>query len=231
MHFSTPCRLFGRAGHNIKLPAVSRRCYAKVVNAPAAQKLKVNADRLWYVLPLSSNHGLTTPGMTSIRLLSGLNQMRRLRPEVCRGLAARLGTRWLEIGSKTRSSLSAQRSTPSTPLALNSPLSMVSTDPKGRLLISIDVAVFCIGENNDLPPVAMGSHLDSVATGGRFDGPLGVIGALEAFKSMKEQGIKTYAPIALINWTNEEGARYFPPLGSSVVYAGEKGSPVLQHLW
>ncbi|KAK4505898.1 hypothetical protein PRZ48_003863 [Zasmidium cellare] len=81
------------------------------------------------------------------------------------------------------------------------------------------------GENNGLPPIAMGSHLDSVATGGRFDGPLGVIGALEAFKSIKEQGIKTYAPIALINWTNEEGARFFPPLGSSVVYAGEKDSP------
>lgn len=66
------------------------------------------------------------------------------------------------------------------------------------------------------------AHLDSVATGGRFDGPLGVIGGLKAFKSMKEQGIKTYEPIALINLTNEEGARFCPPLGSSVVYAGEK---------
>lgn len=78
------------------------------------------------------------------------------------------------------------------------------------------------GENNDIPPIAMGSHLDSVATGGRFDGPLGVLGALEAVRGMKEQGIKTYAPIALINWTNEEGARFFPPLGSSIVYVGEK---------
>jgi beta-ureidopropionase / N-carbamoyl-L-amino-acid hydrolase len=67
----------------------------------------------------------------------------------------------------------------------------------------------------------MGSHLDSVATGGRFDGPLGVIGALEIVRSLKEQGIETYAPLALINWTNEEGARFFPPLGSSVVYAGQ----------
>lgn len=77
------------------------------------------------------------------------------------------------------------------------------------------------GENDSLPPIAMGSHLDSVETGGRFDGPLGVIGALEVVRSLKEQGIQTHAPIALINWTNEEGARFFPPLGSSCVYAGQ----------
>lgn len=59
------------------------------------------------------------------------------------------------------------------------------------------------GEDDSLPPIAMGSHLDSVATGGRFDGPLGVIGALEVVRSLKEQNICTRAPIALINWTNE----------------------------
>lgn len=73
---------------------------------------------------------------------------------------------------------------------------------------------------SDIPPIAMGSHLDSVETGGRFDGPLGVLGALEVVRSIKEQNIQTYAPIVLINWTNEEGARFFPPLGSSCVYAG-----------
>ncbi|KAI7537391.1 hypothetical protein KC331_g10951, partial [Hortaea werneckii] len=77
------------------------------------------------------------------------------------------------------------------------------------------------GEEDSLPPIAMGSHLDSVATGGRFDGPLGVIGALEVVRSLKEQNIRTRAPITLINWTNEEGARFFPPLGSSCVYAGQ----------
>ncbi|KIW84606.1 hypothetical protein Z517_03856 [Fonsecaea pedrosoi CBS 271.37] len=76
------------------------------------------------------------------------------------------------------------------------------------------------GEDNSIPPIAMGSHLDTVATGGRFDGPLGVLGALEVIRSFKEQGIKTRAPIVLINWTNEEGARFFPLLGSSIVYAG-----------
>lgn len=73
---------------------------------------------------------------------------------------------------------------------------------------------------SDIPPIAMGSHMDSVETGGRFDGPLGVIGALEVVRSLKEQNFQTHAPIALINWTNEEGARFFPPLGSSCVYAG-----------
>ncbi|KAK5457074.1 hypothetical protein LTS15_004855 [Exophiala xenobiotica] len=76
------------------------------------------------------------------------------------------------------------------------------------------------GEDNSIPPIAMGSHLDTVATGGKFDGPLGVIGALEVMRSFKEQGIKTRAPVVLINWTNEEGARFFPLLGSSIVYAG-----------
>lgn len=57
------------------------------------------------------------------------------------------------------------------------------------------------GEDMSIRPIAMGSHLDSVATGGLFDGPLGVIGALEVARSMQEQGIKTKAPIVLVNWT------------------------------
>lgn len=77
------------------------------------------------------------------------------------------------------------------------------------------------GRNNSIAPIAMGSHLDSVATGGRFDGPLGVIGALEVVRSLQEQKIETFAPISVINWTNEEGARFFPPLGSSCVFVGQ----------
>jgi len=77
------------------------------------------------------------------------------------------------------------------------------------------------GRNTSIAPIAMGSHLDSVVTGGRFDGPLGVIGALEVVRSLQEQDIETFAPITVINWTNEEGARFFPPLGSSCVFAGE----------
>lgn len=77
------------------------------------------------------------------------------------------------------------------------------------------------GSSDQIAPIAMGSHLDSVATGGRFDGPLGVIGALEVVRSLQEQDIQTFAPITVINWTNEEGARFFPPLGSSCVFAGQ----------
>jgi N-carbamoyl-L-amino-acid hydrolase len=50
------------------------------------------------------------------------------------------------------------------------------------------------GEDMSIPPIAMGSHLDTVATGGNFDGPLGVIGGLEVARSMKEQGIKVSCP-------------------------------------
>lgn len=59
------------------------------------------------------------------------------------------------------------------------------------------------GENNSIPPIGMGSHLDSQPAGGRFDGILGVIAALQALRVIKENNIKTYAPIAAIDWTNE----------------------------
>ncbi len=72
------------------------------------------------------------------------------------------------------------------------------------------------GEDISIPLIAMGSHLDTVATGGNFDGPLGVIGGLEVDCRTKEQGIKPRTPIVLINWVNEKGARFFPLLG--VVY-------------
>ncbi|KAK4939769.1 hypothetical protein LTR10_020053 [Elasticomyces elasticus] len=77
------------------------------------------------------------------------------------------------------------------------------------------------GTDNSIPPIAMGSHFDTVATGGKFDGALGVLCALEVLRSFKEQNIKTRAPLVAINWTNEEGSRFFPPLGSSTVYAGQ----------
>jgi hypothetical protein len=59
------------------------------------------------------------------------------------------------------------------------------------------------GENNELPPIGMGSHLDSQPAGGRFDGILGVTAALEVLRTVKKCGIKTYAPLAAIDWTNE----------------------------
>ncbi|TVY27967.1 N-carbamoyl-L-amino-acid hydrolase, partial [Lachnellula hyalina] len=75
------------------------------------------------------------------------------------------------------------------------------------------------GQNNNLPPIGIGSHLDSVPTGGKFDGPLGVFTGLEVLKVLKASSKKTYAPISVINWTNEEGARFTPGCMSSAVWA------------
>jgi beta-ureidopropionase / N-carbamoyl-L-amino-acid hydrolase len=73
---------------------------------------------------------------------------------------------------------------------------------------------------NDLPPIAMGSHLDTQPTGGKFDGVLGVLAALEAMRTLVAAGYATNAPIEIVNWTNEEGARFAPPMLASGVFAG-----------
>jgi N-carbamoyl-L-amino-acid hydrolase len=57
-------------------------------------------------------------------------------------------------------------------------------------------------------PVLFGSHLDSQPTGGKFDGALGVLAGLEVMRSLNDLGIVTEAPLELINWTDEEGARF-----------------------
>lgn len=73
------------------------------------------------------------------------------------------------------------------------------------------------GENNDIAPIGIGSHLDTQPKGGRYDGIVGVQCGLEILRALNEFNYKTYAPIAVIMWTNEEGAR-FPKamLGSGV---------------
>ena len=76
------------------------------------------------------------------------------------------------------------------------------------------------GKNPNLPPIAMGSHLDTQPTGGKFDGVLGVLGALEAMRTLHETGYETNAPIEIVNWTNEEGARFAPAMLASGVFAG-----------
>ena len=76
------------------------------------------------------------------------------------------------------------------------------------------------GSDDCLPPVMMGSHLDTQPTGGKFDGVLGVLGALEVIRSMNDLKIKTKHPIEVANWTNEEGSRYAPAMLSSGVFAG-----------
>lgn len=76
------------------------------------------------------------------------------------------------------------------------------------------------GADNTLSPVLMGSHLDTQPTGGKYDGALGVLGALEVVRSLNDLNIKTRRPIEVANWTNEEGSRYAPAMIASGVFAG-----------
>jgi N-carbamoyl-L-amino-acid hydrolase len=76
------------------------------------------------------------------------------------------------------------------------------------------------GSRADVPPIAIGSHLDTQPTGGKFDGALGVLAALEVLRTLHEAGYETFAPVELVNWTNEEGARFSPPMLASGVFAG-----------
>ena len=76
------------------------------------------------------------------------------------------------------------------------------------------------GRENDLAPVLVGSHLDTQANGGRFDGIVGVLGALELVRRLDDIGYETRRPIEIVNWTNEEGARFSPPMICSGAFAG-----------
>jgi N-carbamoyl-L-amino-acid hydrolase len=76
------------------------------------------------------------------------------------------------------------------------------------------------GADESLPPVMIGSHLDTQPTGGKFDGVLGVLGGLEVLRSLNDLGIATRHPIEIVNWTNEEGSRFAPAIMASAVYAG-----------
>jgi len=76
------------------------------------------------------------------------------------------------------------------------------------------------GSDPDLAPIAIGSHLDTQPTGGRFDGILGVLAGLEVARTLHDAGIVTRHPIEVIDWTNEEGARFAPAMVASGVFAG-----------
>ena len=69
--------------------------------------------------------------------------------------------------------------------------------------------------------VAFGSHLDTVPTGGRFDGVFGVLAGLEVIRTLDEAGIVTRTPLELVNWTNEEGSRFRPAMMGSRVHAAD----------
>ncbi len=76
------------------------------------------------------------------------------------------------------------------------------------------------GQEADATPVYLGSHLDTQPTGGRYDGVLGVLGALEVVRSLNDMNIRTRRPIVVTNWTNEEGTRFAPAMLASGVFAG-----------
>ncbi|MBN9433924.1 MAG: Zn-dependent hydrolase [Bosea sp.] len=77
------------------------------------------------------------------------------------------------------------------------------------------------GTDPDALPVYVGSHLDTQPTGGKFDGVLGVLGALELVRTLNDLGVRTKHPIVVTNWANEEGARFAPAMLASGVFAGQ----------
>ena len=76
------------------------------------------------------------------------------------------------------------------------------------------------GADPSRPPVLFGSHLDSQPSGGKFDGALGVMAGLEVMRTLDDLGLQTDAPVELVNWTDEEGARFGRSLMGSGVWAG-----------
>ena len=64
------------------------------------------------------------------------------------------------------------------------------------------------GSDDNLPAIALGSHTDTVPKGGKYDGALGVMGAIEVIRTLEEQGHRTRHPLEVIDFTNEEGTRF-----------------------
>jgi N-carbamoyl-L-amino-acid hydrolase len=92
----------------------------------------------------------------------------------------------------------------------------VTVDQLGNMFVRRE------GTDASQPPILMGSHLDTQAAGGRFDGILGVLAGLEILRTLNDRGIATKRPIEVVNWTNEEGARFYPPMLSSLVFSGKE---------
>jgi beta-ureidopropionase / N-carbamoyl-L-amino-acid hydrolase len=76
------------------------------------------------------------------------------------------------------------------------------------------------GADDSLAPVVIGSHLDTQVAGGRYDGIVGVLAGLEVLRTLDDHGIETRRSIEVVSWTNEEGARFQPPMMGSAVFAG-----------
>src|SRR5499433_3621495 len=101
---------------------------------------------------------------------------------------------------------------------------MVARMREAGLTVTVDQMGNIFGQRPGtaaLPPVMMGSHVDSVPTGGRYDGQLGVLCGLEVIRSLNDQKLTTHHPVTLAIFTNEEGARFQPAMIASGVMAGK----------
>jgi beta-ureidopropionase / N-carbamoyl-L-amino-acid hydrolase len=113
-------------------------------------------------------------------------------------------------------------------------LALMDTDRAGRDLVvtwmreaGLEVRIDQVGNivavqpgYDGAAPVMTGSHIDTVATGGPYDGTLGVLAGLEVIRTLSEAGVKTKRPLAVTVFTNEEGVRYQPDMMGSLVYVG-----------
>jgi N-carbamoyl-L-amino-acid hydrolase len=113
-------------------------------------------------------------------------------------------------------------------------LALSDEDKAGRDLVvgwmrelGLSVAVDVVGNvvalragREELAPVMTGSHIDTVRTGGRYDGNLGVLAGLEFCAALDRAGLRTRRPIAVAFFTNEEGARFQPDMLGSLAYVG-----------
>ncbi|KAF2002466.1 amidase [Amniculicola lignicola CBS 123094] len=79
-------------------------------------------------------------------------------------------------------------------------------------------------------PIGMGSHMDTQPAGGRYDGILGVQAALEVLRTLHDNNVQTHCPVALVDWTNEEGARFAGAMMASGVWSTKSSTP-LQACW
>jgi N-carbamoyl-L-amino-acid hydrolase len=101
---------------------------------------------------------------------------------------------------------------------------MVRWMREAGLRVTVDQMGNIFGERagaEPLPPVMIGSHIDSVPTGGKYDGQLGVLCGLETIRALDQHRVRTRHPVTLAIFTNEEGARFQPAMIASGVMAGK----------